>query len=320
MPTKRSPSAQTDADPATSARARRRALLVFAALIFVWGVNWPFMKMLLTQFTPLWFAVARMGLGAVTVFAILAARGRIAVPARQDLPVLASISLLQMAGFVGLISLGLHLVPAGRSAILSYTMPLWVAPGAALFLGERFSAMRALGLTLGMSGIALMFNPLDFDWSSDAALLGNGCLLLGAAAWAASILHVRAHRWRGTPLTLAPWQLSVAFVLLIGPAWLVEGPPVWPEPSWALLGIAFYIGPVITAFPFWASMTVARALPALTTSLGLLLTPVVGVLSAVIVLGETVTLPVFAGLVLILAGVATLTRPASVAAPKGDPA
>ena len=330
MPAKLSPVASKDDVRARG--DRRRALLVFALLIFIWGVNWPFMKMLLTMFPPLWFADIRMALGAITIFIILAAKGRIPLPPRQDLPVMATITVLQMAGFIGLISLGLHIVPAGRSAILSYTMPLWVTPAAALLLSERLTMVRALGLALGMGGVVVMFNPLDFNWHSRDALMGNACLLAAAISWAITILHVRAHRWKSTPLILAPWQLAVAFLILLGPAYWVEGPFVWPQPSWALLGIAFYVGPVITAFPFWASVTVARDLPAMTSSFGLLLTPVLGVLSAVVVLHERITWTTTAGLVLILAGVAAVSffrpgakaataaaRPSAAAAPASTP-
>lgn len=287
--------------------ARRRALLVFAALILVWGVNWPFMKMLMTMIPPMWFADLRLILGAITIFVVLGVQGKIALPSRQDLPVVVTVSLFQMAGFAGLVALGLHLVPAGRSAILAYTMPLWVTPGAILFLGERFTRARAIGLLLGIGGVGMMFNPLDFDWSSRDALLGNACLLGGAMAWAVGILHVRAHRWASTPAALACWQLTIAFLVLLPPAFWIEGPWAPPELSWMWLGIAFYVGPIISAFPFWASVTVARALPAMTTSLGLLLTPVVGLISAALVLGEPITWTTLLGLILILAGVAAVS-------------
>ena len=46
-----------------------------------------------------------------------------------------SIALLHMVGFTLLGTIGLEIVPAGRSVVLAYTTPLWVVPGASLFLG-----------------------------------------------------------------------------------------------------------------------------------------------------------------------------------------
>ncbi len=178
-----------------------------------------------------------------------------------------------MAAVIALMTFGLSIVPAGRSSILSYTMPLWAVPGAILFLGERLQFGKVAALVLGMAGAAFMFNPTAFDWSDHRALLGNGCLLLAAALWAATIIHIRAHRWVGTSFELAPWQMLVGLIPLVAVAWWVEGPP--PQVSFTMMTIivALYSRPSITAFPFWAFVTAARSLPAITTSLSLLSVP-----------------------------------------------
>src|SRR3546814_3100576 len=65
-------------------------------------------------------------------------------------------------------------VGAGRSAVLAYTTPLWVTPAAIVLLGERPTAFKLLGLALGFAGVAVLFNPLGFDWADPQVLLGNG--------------------------------------------------------------------------------------------------------------------------------------------------
>src|SRR6185369_1825127 len=106
-------------------------------------------------------------------------------------------------------------VPVGRSIVLAYTTPLWVTPGAAIFLGERLSPRRAAGVALGLLGLVVLFNPFAFDWNDGNAVLGNLLLLLAALMWAASILHIRGHRWHSTPFQLAPWQALLAAILLL---------------------------------------------------------------------------------------------------------
>src|SRR5262249_39395685 len=103
-----------------------------------------------------------------------------------------------------------------------YTMPLWVVPGAILVLGERLRLAKITALLLGLTGVVVMFNPISFDWSDRKAVVGNGYLLAAAALWAATIIHVRSHQWVGTPLTLAPWQMLIALILLFPLAWSVE--------------------------------------------------------------------------------------------------
>lgn len=60
------------------------------------------------------------------------------------LPLAMSITLLHIVGFGLLAAWGLRLIPTGRSVVLAYTTPLWVIPGARLFLGERLT-LRRLG-------------------------------------------------------------------------------------------------------------------------------------------------------------------------------
>jgi drug/metabolite transporter (DMT)-like permease len=282
-----------------------RAYALLAVVVVVWGVNWPIMKLGLRDMGPFTFAATRMVLGAACMFALAAARGRVRVPARADWPIVVSVGLLQMGAFLVLVNLALQYVPAGRSAILSYTTPLWVVPAAALLLGERLSGVRLLGFGLGMAGVAVMFNPLAFDWGDQAVLLGNGLLMLAALAWAAQIIQVKNHRWHGSPLDLAPWQFTVGALLLVPLALVMEHdrPVAW---TGRLVAVLAYNGPVATAFGFWAVVTVNRALPAITTSLGMLGVPAAGVVFSWLLLGEPATATNLAGLALIGGGLAAL--------------
>ena len=280
-----------------------RACLLLAAIILLWGANWPIMKVGVTLIPPLWFAFLRILLGGISIAMLVAAMGRLKLPPRHDLPVVFSLGLLQMGLFLLLITVAVRFVPAGRSALLAYTHPLWVAPGAVLFLGERLGAAKLLGLALGLSGLLALFNPLGFPWSDPEAVLGNGLLMLGALFWGIAILHARRHRWVESPLALAPWQMLVAAPPVLLVALLLEGPA---EIRWSpeVAAILLYNGPIATAFCYWASVTVTRALPALTTSIGFLGVPVMGVVLSILFLGERLTWSLASGLVCILGGLA----------------
>jgi drug/metabolite transporter (DMT)-like permease len=288
-------------------KQRRHASLLVACLVLIWGCNWPVNKVVLSHISPLWFTCLRVAMGSVSLFLVQAFRPEgVKLPARADLPVVLSIGLVQVATVMALVQLGLANVPAGRSAILSYTTPVWVVPGAILILGERLRFAKSMALLLGLAGVAVMFNPAAFDWSDHTAVVGNGCLLAAAAFWAGSIIHVRAHCWQGTPLTLAPWQMLIGLIPLFSLAWSVEGPPPHVSFSLGTLALAIYSGPLITAYPFWALVTVSRTLPAVTTSLTLLLVPVIGLLSSLIFLAEQINATLIVGLLLIVSAVAAV--------------
>jgi len=134
-----------------------------------------------------------------------------------------------------------------------------------------------------------LFNPLTFDWSDRAVVLGNLAILAGALLWAASILHIRAHRWHSTPLVLIRWETLLATVLL-APIALAAGPPTHLEWTPEFTPLLLYLRVVGTAVAYWAVATASRHLPAVTTSLGLLATPVVSAITATLWLGEPLTL------------------------------
>ena len=163
-------------------------------MIVAWGLNWTVTKLIVTQVTPLWTASIRTGIGALALLAMLAASKQFSIPKRGDIPVILAISLFHMVAFAALMTTGLKYVPVGRSIVLGYTTPLWVAPGAWLLLKEDLSARQVVGIAIGLTGLAVMFNPSAFDWADRDAVLGNGLLLLSALAWSVSILYTRAHR------------------------------------------------------------------------------------------------------------------------------
>jgi len=272
-------------------------------VVLAWGLVWPVNKVLLESLSPFWLMALRSALATVALFAIAGARGRLAPPPRADVPVVLSITLLHMIGFGVFAAWGLQTVPTGRSVVLAYTTPLWVVPGAALFLGERLTARRLVGVVAGLVGLLVLFNPLAFDWTSGAAVLGNGAILLGALLWAASILHIRAHRWTSTPFDLVPWEMLLATAVLTPLAMVADGTPAtgWDGRRLALL---LYAGIPGTAVAYWATAAASRALPAVTTSLGLLTTPLVSTVVATLWLREPVPLSLIAAFVLILGGVA----------------
>lgn len=290
-------------DPVPPSLTRRGAMLLFAVVVLAWGINWPVTKAMLWDVTPLWTVTIRSAAGAVALLVITLARGALVLPRRGDLPVVANIALLHMVGFSALVAIGLQFVPAGRAVVLGYTTPLWVAPAAWLLLGERLTAARVVGIALGLAGIAVMFNPAAFDWHDRDALIGNGAILLAAVSWAASIVHVRAHRWIATPFQLVFWEVLLATAVLAGLALALEG---WPSIDWhpSLVLLFVYGGVFGIALAYWAMAMVNRSLPAITTSIGILATPLVGTLCSVLALGETAGAALLGGMALIAGGIA----------------
>jgi drug/metabolite transporter (DMT)-like permease len=268
---------------------RGRAYLLLGALVVIWGCHWTVAKIGLETIPPFSYAALRL-LVAMAVLAVLMRRaGRLRRPAAADLPIVVSYGLLAIAAGIAAMNLALPFVEAGRASILAYTLPLWVVPIVAVVAHTLPTRAQVVGLVLGLAGLVLLLNPATIDWSSPAVLLGCGLLLLGAMAGAAALVHVRAHAWQGTPFDVQIWQLLVAFVPLVLLAMIVEG-DAWASLRWdaGTVLVILYSGALATAFAFWASQSIVRAIGPTTTSIGYLAVPVVGILTGVLVLGEPV--------------------------------
>lgn len=281
----------------------RQAALLLVAVVVAWGLTWPVTKAILQVLSPVSAVALRLAIATIALFVISAGRGGLAVPPRADLPVVLSITLLHIVGFSVLMSMGLTFVPTGRSVVLAYTTPLWVTPGASLFLKEPLTARRAIGVVLGLLGLIVLFNPLAFDWANREAVLGNAALLAAALLWAGSILHIRGHLWHSTPFDLLPWEMLLATVILVPAALAVDGVPAirW---TGGLVLMVLYAALPGTALAYWAMAVANRTLPAVTMSLGSLGVPVVSIVTATLALGEALTPSLVAAVALVLSGVA----------------
>jgi drug/metabolite transporter (DMT)-like permease len=287
-----------------SPQAKGVGLLLLAILI--WGANWPVMKLGLSHVTPVWFSATRFALGALCLVVVQLATGTLRLPTRRDLPLVASVGLLQMLTFTVLGAIAMTEVPAGRSAVLAYTTPLWVTPVAVLFLGERLSRRQLFGTLLGGIGVAILFNPFTLDWQN-AALIRANLMLLGASfCWAMCILHLRHYQGNRSAFELAPWQMLVATVPLTLLAWMLEG-PYTGDGSWTFWQVILFIGPLATAFCFCAVNAASMWLSSTSMSSAMLGVPVVGLLMSVIFMGETLTSPLLAGILAIVGGILVVT-------------
>ena len=276
-----------------------------ALSVVLFGLAFPVLKIGLAASTPVWLAAARASLSALSAFALLAALGRLGWPHRADWPIVLSVGAFQLTFYFTLANIGLQNVPAGRSGVLSYTAMLWLVP-LSLLVGERVGWRGLLGVALGLAGIVVLIEPRRLDWSNRAVVEGHLWLLLAGFSWALAILHARRHRWRAAPLDVLPWQMSVATVLLWSLAFVLEPKgrlDFGKAELWiALLYIGTFAGPLGT----WAAVSVARALPPVTGSLGMLATPLVGIAASAVLIGERVTTSLLLGTALMIAGIATV--------------
>jgi drug/metabolite transporter (DMT)-like permease len=286
-----------------------RAWLLLAALVIVWGCHWTVAKIGLETIPPFTYAMLRLLVAVAVLAALMQGTGRLQRPARADLPIVVSYGLLAIAVGIGVMNLALPFVEAGRASLLAYTLPLWVVPIAAFTSRSLPTRPELAGLVLGLTGLALLLNPAAIDWTSPEVLMGTALLLLSAMAGAAALVHVRAHRWQGTPFDVQIWQLLVALLPMVILAIILER-DAWSSVDWDVgtILVILYSGALATAFAYWASQSIVRTIGPTTTSIGYLAVPIAGILTGVVVLGEVVSGLDIVGLVVTMLAIVVVLK------------
>jgi drug/metabolite transporter (DMT)-like permease len=270
----------------------------------IWAISWPAVKAGIATIPPIWYACFRYWIATLSLFVFGAVRHDVTLPPRSDWRLVAVSGVLQMATYSVLTGLALTILPPGRASVLAFSTPIWVVPLAAWWLREHASRRALCGVGLGILGVLTIAAPsLRPDGAEQA--LAYAMLLGAAAAWAVSIVVVRAHRFTATALALAPWQMLVAGCVLLPFALLVEGAPQ-PIGLSGAVSLA-YVGPLATAFAYWAVVEVGRRISARALSMALLAAPCLGSMISAITFGETIGVSLVAGVTLVGVGVRLAT-------------
>ena len=285
----------------------RRLWWMLAALTFAWGFNWTALKVALSEVPPWTFRSLCLALGGAVLFAALrAGRQPLAVP-RGQWGRLALLAFFNITCWNMLVAFGVPLIPSGRASILAYTMPIWAAPLSVWLLRERMNARKLTGLALGLVALALLLGESFGDLGS--APLGAVLVLGAALSWAlGSVLQKRYPMSMGAgPYTA--WMMLVGGVPIFAGALLLEDPGRLRSVSlWPALGVTYNVV-VAFAFAHWAAIKIATSVPVSVFSISMLVTPVIGVLSGILFLGERPRWAEVAALLLVLGALATVIRP-----------
>ncbi len=291
-----------------SAAARISPLgLIFLAVTSVgWGLNFPIMKHLLTEWPPL-SSRGLCGVAGAGLLALIAvAQGqRLTVP-RQMWGRLLLVSLLTIGGWVAFMGLALLWLQASEAAVLGISIPVWVALLAWPILGERLSLARALSMMIALAGITVLIGGNGLDASLEK-LPGLLCALAGAVCVALGTVLTKHFPLAMPPIALAAWMIWLGCLPIAIVGLAVEQPHIAALSSvgWASMIYMTLIQFCVCYVCWFAAL---ERLPAATASIGTLLVPVVGVLAAGAMLHEPLGLREISALAFTLGGVALALR------------
>ncbi|MCW6168029.1 MAG: DMT family transporter [Thermoplasmatales archaeon] len=241
------------------------SVVLFLTMTIAWGINYIFVVIGLDYVTPLWLAGLRAAVGAIVVFAFLRATHHPRVldaAGRRDALI---VGLPTTAAFLGLWFYAAASVPAGETAILIYTFPLWVALLSPWVLGHPLSGRHWLAIGIGFAGVVLISQP----WS-----LGAGAQRRFPSLNEMSEANV--------------YQMAGGAAALVAAAIVVNHSQL-PVPSPVLGLVLVWIGVVGTGFAYIVWYRLLSRIRAATLSAYTFVVPMITVIASSIVFQERFT-------------------------------
>lgn len=263
---------------------KNTVIKAFAALFIltlIWGYNWVVMKLAVQYASPFQFAALRTFLGSMILFMLMFFTKR--PLAMKEFPTMLTLGLLQTCGFTGLLIWALVEGGAGKTAVLTYTMPFWVMLFAWPLLGEKVQGWQWLAVVFALFGMVLIFDPLHIKSDGFSMFLA----LCSGISWAiAAIISKKLHQ--RAPhldlLNLTAWPMLLGSIPIIAIALFLPAPPIqWT--STFIFTVLFNV--ILSGCVAWVLWLYAlQRLQAGVASMASMLAPVIGVLSAWLQLNE----------------------------------
>jgi drug/metabolite transporter (DMT)-like permease len=275
----------THEKPRQPAAARPRAawpaLLALVLVPLIWGYNWVVMKSALTYVGPFEFAAMRFVPASLVLLAAMAILRRpLAV---KSLGAVALAGILQTAVNTALTLLALRTGPAGRSALLCYTMPFWAVGIAWVGLGERPGRIQLAALLAAGAGLGLVFvggSGAGGNLAAAALATGSGV----AWAWGAVITRRLMVRARMDTLAMTAWQMLFGGLALWVGAFIFPGRPTSWSPYLVFAVLYEVLPATAVAWLLWTALL--QRVSAGVASLAILAAPVLGLAASAVQLGE----------------------------------
>lgn len=285
----------------------RRQLWALVALTLMWGINWPMMKLSLRELSPLYFRALTMTGGALWLSLYFRARGVRMWPQGGEWRSVVALGLPNVLGWHAFTILGVSELASGRAAVLGFTMPVWTVLLGVTFFGEKLTrrvavasvaVLIAIGLLLADELASLSGRPLGILWMEGAAL-----------SWALGTLMMRRATLSLSVEALTVWMMVLAAAALWALAVMLEPVPafrftgvMWMSLAYAVL-INYGFAQII-----WFGL--ARHLPPATSAMSLMATPLIGTLSATLIVGEQPGWHDLLAVAFVMAAIAAVLLPA----------
>ncbi len=288
--------------------ARRNALmLVVVALL--WGGSFLFIKVAVRELAPATLILGRLGLAAIALALLvpgLIGRRATIDGLRRGAPWLVVVGLVNVAIPFWLLSWGETRIDSGLAAIIQASVPIFNAVVAfGFFRHVRVTGLRLVGVAIGFVGVAVLVGA-----QPHGRVLG--CLAVCGMALCYAVGQLLTGQYlAGVEAPVVALGTTAIAAVVVAPFGVAQAPD--HAPGWKVIGSVVMLAVPLTAIAFLLFYAIIAGAGAAYASLVTYLVPPVALAYGAIFLHERSAASAFAGLALILAGVAlgtgvTVTR------------
>ena len=298
-------------EPSSPQPSRTLILLAFAVIYVVWGSTYLAIRVVVETVPPFSSASARFLVAGVLLMAFLAIRKTPFPTASQWRHSLISGLLLSVGGN-GLVVWAEQSISSGLAALLVALTPIWFALLEWLRPGGKAPRLRTVvGIVIGFVGVVLLVSGRSASDSHDSSLWAALAVVIAGALWAGGSLYSKHSPNHGSP-----W-MNAAAQMICGGAGLLVVALVLGEPfraDWSAVSTRSAVALLyLVVFGSWIGFTayvwLLRVSSASRVSTYAYVNPVIAVFLGWVVLGETLSVRMFWGALIVLAAVITITLP-----------
>lgn len=305
-------------------RSTASPVAVWAGLLVlyvVWGSTYLGMKLAMDSLPPFVMGVFRFIPAGLLLASAIAIRNRRTIrrPTLRETRDTAIVGGFLLLGGTGLVAWGEQTVATGVAALLIGLMPMWLAIFGRLFYGERIHPLIAVGIVVGLLGVAILAWPTGGVGQIDP--VGLAALIASPMLWATGTLYAAKRAVLPQPALFASGLEMVIGGLLFAVAAVLTGEfrgfdiAEVSRTSWLGITYLVLVGSLVGYTTFSWIITVA---PLSFVSTYTYVNPVVAVILGAVVLGEQLTpRTIVAAVVIVVAVVLIVTARGRVAASAG---
>lgn len=261
-------------------------LMYLLIVVVAWGTNYPLIKLAIEDIEPLTFSLVRLVGGSLTVYILLLlVKSNHILPYKGERVSLTIIGILQIVSVLGLASVALLYLPAGRTVTLIYSMPFWAALFDVLIMRNKPSIFQFIGMIASFTGLLLFLNPSVIQWQQTGVTVGVSITVLAAALWGLGTVLYRYWNFKTPMLNQTLWQLFTASIIMFFVAAAIEF-PTKPNITWQLVIILLWNWVIPTALAVWSWTKLLNLLPGSIAGQLLMSTPFVGIAFSAFIFDE----------------------------------